>query len=84
MVNDTIEKRRGTDLPPLGLMDVEMGIGPGRIPVSAQIRLQLEQAVGEAMLERGDIGVAAFAACRLAVGPQQVAPGTDPGVGFTA
>jgi len=74
MVHDAVAKGGGADLASLGFVNIEMRVGARRVIKAQQVRLQFQQAVGQAVLESGDIVGAAFALGGLTVGAQQVRP----------
>src|SRR5690349_18109237 len=46
MMHHPVSKRRGTDLAPFGLMNVEMAIVTGAVTEAAQVILQRDQVIG--------------------------------------
>ena len=84
VMHHPVAEGRGADLAPLRLVDVEVDVRPRAVAAAFQVVLQVEQMIREAVLEGRRRPVAALAACRLAVGLQQVLPGADAAIGFAA
>ena len=74
VMNNAVGERRGADLSLLGIMDHEVDVAAGLVAEVGQLILQLQEPVGDLMLEPGGGRFAAFAPGRQPVGQQEVRP----------
>ena len=65
------------DQPTLGLMNVKAVIQPRLVGIGAQLRLQVEQVIFQAMLEGRDIRLPPLALASAVEGQEEVVPGTE-------
>ena len=68
---------RGADLAPLGFVDVEMPVDTRTVAGVVEGLLELDQVVGQLMLEHRRTDPSTLAQGGLAVGLQQIAPVDD-------
>jgi hypothetical protein len=77
MVHHPIAEGGGRDQAPLGLVNVEAGILPRLVGKRAQLLLQLDELIFQAIFESRHVGVAALAFTGAPVGQQEIVPGTQ-------
>jgi hypothetical protein len=74
VMDDSVAERCRADQAALGLVDEEAAVASGSVRPFAQLGLQCNQVIFEAMLEGSHIGVAPLASARLAPGEEEVSP----------
>jgi hypothetical protein len=77
VVNHPVAERRGGAETALRFVDEEAGVGAGAIAPGAKFLLEGEEVLLQAVLKRGDAGVAAFAARGIVPRAEQVGPSAN-------